>query len=87
MSFKETHLDDESRWRVTVQLVSEWADEFFGVFRGVCFWMAIAIPFLWASLLVQGISTGAEFVAFSVMITVNVLALVVGHGHDPGARR
>ena len=46
--------------------------------RAAAFWSAIALPFLNVALLVGGISTAAETVAFLALLVANALALYVG---------
>jgi len=50
--------------------------------RRVGFWAAVALPFLHLPLLLSGIETSVEATVFLSLLTVNVLALVVGHRHD-----
>lgn len=52
-----------------------------GAIRTWCFWVAIIIPFLYVPLLLTGIETPQETVAFLSLLVVNVLALVAGHAH------
>jgi len=50
--------------------------------RMVSFWVAVAMPFLSLPLLVTGLETEFEVVAFLSLVAVNVAALVVGHSHN-----
>lgn len=50
-------------------------------FVGLAFWAAIALPFLHLPLLVTGLETTRMTAAFLVLVGVNVLALVIGHGY------
>lgn len=52
--------------------------------RFVAFWIAIALPFLYLPLLVGGLE-GTEPAVFVVLLTVNLVALVAGHGHRADA--
>lgn len=45
------------------------------------FWSAVALPFLHIPLLLTGLEGSAETSAFLVLFALNVVALVVGHGH------
>lgn len=49
--------------------------------EAVAFWSAVALPFLYVPLLATGIPSQAEQTAFVALLVLNVLALVVGHGH------
>ena len=49
-------------------------------FRFVGFWLAVALPFLYLPLLYDGL-TGDQGVVFVVLVALNVVALVVGHGY------
>ncbi|WP_435334195.1 hypothetical protein [Haloarchaeobius sp. TZWWS8] len=49
--------------------------------RTASFWLAVALPFAHLSLLASGIETPAETQAFLVLLSLNLLALVAGHGH------
>lgn len=53
--------------------------------RAVAFWAAIVLPFLHLPLLVTGLSTRAELVAFAVLLGCNVVAVRVGAGYRPAA--
>lgn len=49
--------------------------------RTVAFWIAVALPFLYVPLLLGG-GTGANvLLSVAALVVVNVVALVVGHGH------
>jgi hypothetical protein len=48
--------------------------------RFVGFWAAVALPFLYLPLLLGGLEGGETF-AFGLLLALNALALVVGHGH------
>jgi len=47
--------------------------------RGVAFWTAIALPFLYVPLLVSGLNTGSTRAAFVALVACNAVALYVGH--------
>lgn len=48
--------------------------------RAVAFWLAIALPFLYLPLVLNGF-TGPEVVAFLALLAVNGAALVIGHDY------
>ena len=48
--------------------------------RFVGFWLAVALPFLYVPLLVGGL-TGEQATVFAGLLSLNVVALLVGHGH------
>lgn len=43
------------------------------------FWAAVVLPFVYVPLIVAGVHTTSEAAAVAVLVTVHVLALVVGH--------
>lgn len=45
------------------------------------FWAAVVLPFLHLSLLVAGLDSDSTTLAFVGLITLNVVALYVGHPH------
>lgn len=49
--------------------------------RAVGFWLAVAMPFLYLPLLVDGFSGRAELLAFVALVALNAATLVVGHEH------
>jgi len=51
--------------------------------RTVGFWTAVALPALHVPLLLSGLDTAGEVVAFAALVALNALALWAGHGHDP----
>ncbi|MEY7850354.1 hypothetical protein AB7C87_14280 [Natrarchaeobius sp. A-rgal3] len=46
------------------------------------FWVAIALPFVHLPLLAQGLGDPQITLTFLTLLSVNVLALYVGHGHN-----
>jgi hypothetical protein len=52
-------------------------------FRTVGFWAAVSLPFLHVPLLLTGLDSTADTLAFGALFALNLLALVLGHGHDP----
>ncbi len=48
--------------------------------RFAAFWAAVVFPALYVPLLVDGLS-GAETTRFVALLSLHLLALVVGHGH------
>ena len=53
----------------------------FGPVRGIAFWTAIALPFLYLPLLVSGLGTPPTRTAFVALVACNAVALLVGHSH------
>jgi len=51
--------------------------------RTVGFWAAVALPALHVPLLLAGLDTTGEAVAFAGLVALNCLALWLGHGYDP----
>lgn len=44
------------------------------------FWLAVTLPFLYLPLLVRGLQ-GEQVTVFVTLLGLNLVALVVGHGH------
>lgn len=49
--------------------------------RRIAFWIAIVLPFTYLPLLATGIETTQTLLAFLVLVSLNVCALIVGHSH------
>lgn len=49
--------------------------------RAGAFWLAILLPFCSVALLSSGLDTTTEHLLFAALVVVNVVALIVGHGH------
>jgi hypothetical protein len=49
--------------------------------QSVAFWTAVLIPFAYVPLLVTGLSTLGEGLLMAQLVTVNAVALVLGHDH------
>ncbi len=47
--------------------------------KGLAFWTAIALPFLHLPLLASGLGSRSQTMAFVALLTLNVVALLVGH--------
>ncbi|WP_435359827.1 hypothetical protein [Haloarchaeobius sp. DFWS5] len=58
------------------------ADTLLAPLRTASFWLAVTLPFAHLSLLASGIETPAETQAFLVLLSLNLLALVAGHGYQ-----
>jgi len=57
-------------------------ERFLAPITGIAFWSAVALPFLHLPLLlVTGLSSQATSTAFLVLLTLNVVALLIGHPH------
>lgn len=54
-----------------------------GPLRTVGFWAAVSLPFLHVPLLLTGLDSVADTLAFAVLFGLNLLALLLGHGHEP----
>lgn len=50
--------------------------------RGLAFWTAVTLPFLYLPLLAYGLETPATRLAFLGLIACNAVALVVGHSYS-----
>lgn len=87
MSVRRSYPDDsESRWRRAVALVGRALAAVGAVLRGICFWTAVVLPFLWVPLLAGDRLGGQESLALATLVALNVAALVLGHGHRPDRR-
>lgn len=69
-----------------VSVVVKWVR---GLVRGVAFWVAALLPLSYVPMLY---SVSITFAAFTKLVLLNVVALVVGHGYgaerrDDGQRR
>lgn len=50
--------------------------------EAAAFWSAIALPFLYVPLLVNGVATTAQFTAFLTLLALHALAIVGGHRYN-----
>ncbi|WP_254766212.1 hypothetical protein [Salinilacihabitans rarus] len=48
----------------------------------LCFWVAIALPFVQVALLAHGLGDPSVTFAFLTLLAINVVALYVGHGYN-----
>lgn len=51
--------------------------------EAAAFWLAVVLPFLYGPLVVMGPGTPAEWRALVVLLVINAVALLAGHGHRP----
>lgn len=51
--------------------------------QAASFWTAVILPFLHVPLLLSGLDTTTDTSVFVALITLNLLALVLGHGYSP----
>ncbi|WP_277542013.1 hypothetical protein [Haloarcula laminariae] len=49
--------------------------------RGVAFWTAVALPFLYLPLLATGLQSSAVRTAFGALLLANAVSLLVGHSY------
>jgi len=47
--------------------------------RGIAFWIAIALPFLYVPLLASGLQSSPVRIVFAALVVCNAVALLVGH--------
>lgn len=52
--------------------------------RATAFWTATGLPFVYLPMLFGGLAADHPL-TIAALLTLNALALLVGHGHDPGA--
>lgn len=50
--------------------------------RGIAFWTAIFLPFLYVPLLLSGLETTSTRTAFVALVICNALALFIGHSYS-----
>lgn len=58
-----------------------------GLVRAVGFWLAIALPIGYLPLLTLAPATLADPASIGAVVATNLLAIGVGHGHEPSAGR
>lgn len=47
----------------------------------ISFWLATLLPVLYVPMFIIGLDSIVKFVTFLVLLTINVIALVVGHDY------
>jgi hypothetical protein len=52
--------------------------------RATSFYAAVALPLAYVPMLLGGLTTVSDAGVFAVLLCVNLVALVAGHGHHPG---
>ena len=52
-----------------------------GPVRGIAFWTAIALPFLYLPLLASGLQSSSVRTVFAALVACNAVALLVGHSY------
>jgi len=50
--------------------------------RGMAFWTAITLPFLYLPLLAYGLESSATRLAFLALVACNAVALLIGHSYS-----
>lgn len=53
-----------------------------GPIEAIAFWSAIALPFLHVPLLFYGLETTGQVITFLGLLTMNVVAFIVGHSYN-----
>ena len=67
--------EDRCRYRRMVASLRDPAQQ-------VCFWLAIALPFVHVPLLAQGLGSQTVSMAFFSLLGLNVMTLYIGHGYN-----
>lgn len=49
--------------------------------RALGFWTAVTLPFLYGPMLVSGLDSASETLAFVALFVINLVALAVGHDY------
>lgn len=55
--------------------------DFVTTIRATGFWAAIVLPFLHIPLLLNGLGTSGELIAFIALIVANIVAIRLGYNH------
>jgi len=63
------------------EFLPEFDESLVSAVRGIAFWTAIALPFLYLPLLITGLNSGATRIAFVALVACNAVALLIGHSH------
>lgn len=50
--------------------------------RAIAFWTAIGLPIVHVPLLLTGLDSRTDTLAFVLLLSANLFALVVGHGYE-----
>lgn len=53
--------------------------------RATSFYAAVALPLAYVPMLLAGLETVSQTTTFVALLALNLLAFVLGHGHDPDA--
>ncbi len=61
--------------------VEHWSNRVLHLLRALGFWAAIVLPFLHIPLLLSGLTTEAEVIAFALLVTANIIAIRLGMDH------
>ena len=77
------HLGSDSHGRFALQSLRR---TLLWTVRGLAFWIAVVLPFIYIPLLVVGIDSVQMLVAFVALVAVNVCALLVGQSYDDDRR-
>ena len=67
--------------------LSALAREIVAVVQGTAFWMAVVLPMVYVALLVAGSPKVGDPFAVAELATLNLVSLVIGHGHGGSASR
>lgn len=66
--------------RIPLRIDSQFLQRLYGPVQFVSFWSAIALPFLYAPLLVGGLPED-RMGLFAILLLANAVAFVAGHGY------
>lgn len=70
------------RFALPDESLADVRDSILAPLRGLAFWTAITLPFLYLPLLAYGLETPATRLAFLALIACNAVTLVVGHSYS-----
>lgn len=59
----------------------QWSNRAMHLIRAFGFWAAIVLPFLHIPLLLSGLTTRAEVIAFVTLVAANIVAIRLGMDH------
>lgn len=55
--------------------------------EALCFWLAVTLPIVYLPLVVLGPGVLVDSTILGVIVVANLLALAIGHGHEPDRLR
>lgn len=78
---RQTNRDEETTTDRLLQILESARSMAVQQTRAVGFWSAIALPFLYVPVLAAGLETMTEATAVIVLLSLNLLAVLIGRGY------